>query len=119
MLRTGRAMVTSGTVMIVEPDPAIAAIWAEVAVYAGFAAEVVPDLFEETPGGAVQALVVRVSPARHRLPAGWKTDRRPRCIALPSGEPGDIDLTDFDVVLPSEQLVRALYAELNHLAASA
>ena len=70
MLRTGRAMVTSGTVMIVEPDPALAAIWAEVAVYAGFAAEVVPDLFEETPGGTVQALVVRVSPARHRLPAG-------------------------------------------------
>ena len=110
-------MMTSGTVMIVEPDTAIAAIWAEVAVYAGFVAEIVPDLFEDNPG-QVQALVVRVSPARHRLPAGWKTDGRPRCIALPSGEPGGIDLSDFDVVLPSDQLVRSLYAELHQLAAS-
>jgi hypothetical protein len=112
-------METSGTVMIVEPDPAIAAIWAEVAVYAGFGAEVVPDLFEEIPGGKVQALIVRVSAARHRLPPGWKTDGRPRCIALPSGEPGGIDLSDFDVVLPSDRLVRSLYAELHQLAASA
>jgi hypothetical protein len=112
-------MVISRTVMIVEPDPAVAAIWAEVAVYAGFAAEVVPDLFEDTPGGKVQALIVRVSAARHRLPSRWKTDGRPRCIAVPSGEPAGIDLSDFDVVLPSDQLVRSLYAELHRLAASA
>jgi hypothetical protein len=109
-------MVISGNVMIVEPDPAIAAIWVEVAVYAGFAAEVVPDLGEQSPGGTVQALIVRVSPARHRLPPRWRMPGRPRCIALPSGEPASIDLSDFDVVLPNDRLVRSLYAELQQLA---
>jgi len=109
-------MVISGTVMIVEPDRAVAAIWAEVAVYAGFAAEVVPDLGEDSPGGRLEALIVRVSPVRHRLPNRWKTAGRPRCIALPSGEHTGMDLSDFDVVLPSDQLVRSLYAELQQLA---
>lgn len=112
-------MVISGTVVIVEPDPTVGSIWTEVAAFAGFAADVVPRVPEARMNIDVHALIVRVSPQCHRVPAGWKAERRPRLIALVPAECiADLDLEDFDIVLPCDGQVRALYGELQRLAAA-
>ena len=105
--------------MIVEPDPAVASIWAEVAGFAGFAADVVLRVPEVRSESDVHALIVRVSSDCHRVPSGWKAERRPRLIALiPAECVTDLDLDDFDVILPCDRQVHALYAELQRLAGS-
>lgn len=110
-------MVSSGTIVIVEPDPTVASIWAEVAAFAGFSAEVVPFIAPRTLNDDVRALVVRVSPECHRIPREWKTTLRLRLIALATSEcAADLDLKDFDVVLPCDGQVHALYSALHDLA---
>jgi len=110
-------MVSSGTVVIVEPDPTVASIWAEVAAFAGFAAQVVPAIAPQVAKDDVRALVVRISRESHCVPGEWKTDAGPRLIALATAEGGDgLDLTDFDVVLPYDGQVHALYSALHDLA---
>jgi hypothetical protein len=111
-------MVITGTVLIVEPDPTVASIWVEVAAFAGLAAEVVsrvPDL-RSTPD--VRALVVRISPDSRHLVVDRSAPSRPRLIALASDDTDQRELRDFDVVLPSDGQVHALYAELRRLAGS-
>ncbi len=110
-------VVSSGTIVIVEPDPTVASIWTEVAAFAGFSAEVVPSIAPGVAKDDVRALVVRVSHECHRVPPEWKTSLRPRLIALATSEcVADLDLKDFDVVLPCDGQVHALYAALHDLA---
>ena len=117
MLPCRSRVVSSGTIVIVEPDPTVASIWTEVAAFAGFAAEVVPSLAPHDAKEDVRALVVRVSHECHRVPCEWKTSLRPRLIALATPEcAADLDLGDFDVVLPCDGQVHALYAALHDLA---
>jgi hypothetical protein len=109
-------MVSSGTVVIVDPDPTIGSIWAEVAAYAGFAAEVVPSFPAHLVRPDIRAFVVRASRDACRVPREWKSGARPRFIALATETAGDVDLKDFDVVLPCDGQVHALYTALHSLA---
>lgn len=110
-------MVSSGGVVIVESDPTVGSIWAEVAAFAGFAADVVPRIPEARANVHVQALIVRVSSNCHCLPSGWKAEQGPRLIALVPAEcTTELDLKDFDVVLPCNGQVHALYDELHRRA---
>lgn len=103
--------------MIVEPDPTVASIWVEVAAFAGFSSEVVPFIAPRGAKNDVRALVVRVSQECHHVPREWRTSLRPRLIALATAEcAADLDLNDFDVVLPCDGQVHALYAALHDLA---
>jgi hypothetical protein len=113
-------MVVTGTVVIVEPDPTIASVWVEVAAYAGFAAEVVRRVPDLDAGSDVHAVILKLSPDGRQVAREWKAAPRPRLIAL--AEDDDVanpDLKDFDVVLPRDGQVRALYAELHRLFATA
>ena len=110
-------VVSSGTIVIVEPDPTVASIWTEVAAFAGFSAEVVSSIAPDIAKDDVRALVVRVSRDCCRVPPEWKTRLRPRLIALATPAcAADLDLKDFDVVLPCDGQVHALYAVLHDLA---
>jgi hypothetical protein len=107
-------MVITGSVLIVEPDPTVASIWVEVAAFAGFAAEVVSRVPDGQPSADVSALVVRVSPGS-TVPVDRQTPHRPRLIAVAAEGTTDDDLKAFDVVLPSDGQVQALYLELRRL----
>jgi len=109
-------MVNSGTVLIVEPDPTVAPIWVEVAAFAGFAAEVVPRVTDLQSTPEACALVVRVAPDCRISGVDRSASHRPRLIALPAEGSSTQDLQDFDVVLPCDRQVHALYAELRRLA---
>src|SRR4051812_15641416 len=112
-------MVISGTVVIVEPDPTVASIWVEVAAFAGFSADVVRRVADVQSTLDVLALVVRVSPDCHRVTLERKNSQRPRLIALvPAEGAAGLDLDDFDVVLPCDGQVHALYTELHRIAVS-
>jgi len=112
-------MVGIGTVVIVEPDPTVASIWVEVAAYAGFAAEVVRRVPELNAGTEVQAVILKASPDGRQVAREWKAEPRPRLIALAADDDvANPDLKDFDVVLPRDGQVRALYVELHRLIAT-
>jgi hypothetical protein len=109
-------MVINGTVLIVEPDPTVASIWAEVAAFAGFVSEVVPRVPDLRSKPEACAVVVRLSPDCRTVAVDRRATHRPRLIALPAAGSSEPDLTDFDVVLPCDGQVHALYAELRRLA---
>jgi len=110
-------MVTTGNVVIVEPDPTVASIWVEVAAFAGFAAEVVSRISDVRARPDVSALVVRISPGSTRTAIERRASHRPRLIALAADGLNEHELSDFDVVIPPDGQVRALYTELRRLSA--
>jgi hypothetical protein len=110
-------MVITGSVLIVESDPVVASIWVEVAAFAGFAAEVVSQVPDLRSKPDISALLVRVSPESRPVVVDRPAPHRPRLIALTTAGSDNGDLTEFDVVLPGDGQVHALYAELRRLAA--